>query len=145
MLCGKSTNALVKNVHKKALRSLYNDFNSSYDDLLEKGNHKTVHQLHIKKLVVKVYKCINGDCPEILKYFFVTNENINYNLRISNLLTLPKKYSTITYGLHSLKYRGSATWNSLPDSLKACNSVSVLKCKLKEYEIHCYCKLCLIK
>ena len=46
-------------------------------------------------MYIKVYKCINGDCPEILKYFFVTNENINYNLRISNLLTLPKKLSTI--------------------------------------------------
>ena len=48
MFCGKSTNVLVKNLHKKALRALHNDFNSSYDDLLEKGNHKTVHQLNIK-------------------------------------------------------------------------------------------------
>ena len=145
MFCGKTTNDLVRNVHKRALRALYNDFDSNYGDLLAKGNHKTIHELNVKKLIVKVYKCINGDCPEILKYIFVKNENINYNLRIKNLLILPKKSHTITYGLHSFKYRGSATWNSLSDSIKECKPVSVLNKKLKESKIVCSCKICVIK
>ena len=89
MFCGKASNDLVNSVHKRALRALYNDFESNYVDLLAKGNHKNIHELNVKKLSVKVYKCINRDCPEVLKNIFVKNENLNYNLRIKNLLTLP--------------------------------------------------------
>ena len=143
MFCGKTTNHLISRVHNRALKALYNDFDSSYTELLAKGNHKTVHDINLQKLIMKVYKCLNGDCPDILKDIFVKKQSLNYNLRISNLLELPKQCSTITYGLQTFRYRGSATWNTLPDDLKESGSISMLKKKLKDITIKCSCKICL--
>ena len=143
MFCGKSVNHRINRVHHRTLKALYNDFNSSYAQLLLKGNHKTLHQINLQKLIIKVYKCLKGECPQILSNIFVTNQSLSYNLRINNLLVLPKRCSTVTYGLQTFRYRGSATWNTLPDKLKESVSLSVLKERLKELSINCSCKICL--
>ena len=96
MFCGKTTNDKVNSVQKRALQALYNDFNSSYQDLLDKGSHLTIHEINKKYLLIEVYKCINKENPPFL----------NGGLRIKNLLSLPKTF-TKTWGLHSLAYRGS--------------------------------------
>ncbi len=140
-LChGKVAEKKINSIQKRALRAVYNDFNSSFHELLKKGSHEMIHQTNLKHLVVKVYECLRNETPEILHGIF--NEDISYhNLRINKLLKLPKT-NTITFGVHSFAYRGSATWNSLPDSYKDCINSSVLKSQLKGSTIDCSCKLC---
>ena len=43
MYCGKSANDNINRIQKRALRALYNDFTSSYNELLNKGNHERIH------------------------------------------------------------------------------------------------------
>ena len=141
MFCGKTADNNIYRVQKRALQALYNDFDSSYDALCLKGNHSKIHNVNIKHLLVEVYKSIHNESPAILCNFF-TKKSSNYNLRINNLLALPQT-STLTYGLHSFTYRGSITWNHLPDELKNSENSSIFKLKLKHVEhITCYCKLC---
>ena len=97
MFCGKTANNNINRVQKRALQALYNDFDSSYDALCLKGNHSKIHLVNIKHLLVEVYKSINGESPAILCNIF-TKKSTNYNLRINNLLALPKT-STLAYGL----------------------------------------------
>ena len=120
MFCGKTANANINNIQRKALQTLYNDFNSSYDDLLQKGNHLTIHDMNKCHLLVEVYKCIHNINPPFLNTF--EQKYTNRNLRIKNLLKLPKA-STKSWGLHSFSYRGSRSWNDLPDDIKELNSV----------------------
>ena len=47
---------------------------------------------------MKVYKCLNNESPEILDDIF-HRKTTYHNLRISNLLILPKT-NTLTYGIH---------------------------------------------
>ena len=96
----------------------------------------------LKQLIIKVFKCLNGESPEILNGIFA-RKNITHNLRINNLLKLPSNSNTITNGLHSFGFRGSATWNALPDDYKNCKSSSVLKQHLRNHNIKCSCKLCM--
>ena len=141
MFCGKTANNNINRVQKRALQALYNDFDSSYDALCLKGNHSKIHLVNIKHLLVEVYKSINGESPAILCNIF-TKKSTNYNLRINNLLALPKT-STLTYGLQSFSYRGSITWNHLPDELKDSENSSMFKSKLKNTSnFTCYCKVC---
>ena len=141
MFHGKSSNDAVNRVHRRGLRAVYNDFVSDYDTLLRKGNHQMIHQVNLKKMMLKVFKCIHNDGPALLNGMFTPKDDIYYNLRISNLLILPTCY-TQSYGLHSFQYRGSSTWNSLPDSLKTCKKAAILKHQLKMVYIKCSCKLC---
>ena len=88
MFHGKTTVNKVYMIKKRALRAVYNDFTSTYEQLLAKGNHDTIHQTNLKQLIVKVYKCLRKEVPEILHTIFNDGGNINYNLRINNLLIL---------------------------------------------------------
>ena len=36
MFCGKTANAKINNIQRKALQSLYDDFHSNYDELLQR-------------------------------------------------------------------------------------------------------------
>ncbi len=85
------------------------------------------------------------EVPTILGDIFTVKENVEHNLRINNLLKLPTKCSTQTYGLHSFHYRGCATWNALPDHFKTCDKSSKLKILLRSALIKCTCKICLVK
>ena len=55
MFCGKIINDKVNSIHKSVLQTLYNNFESSFQELLMKGNHLNVHELNIRHLLVEVY------------------------------------------------------------------------------------------
>jgi len=141
MFCGKSTNKFVERVQKKALRAVYNDYSSNYQSLLKRGNHSTIHEMNKESLLVEVFKCLNGENPPILSNIF-TYKNINYNLRRSNLLTLPRPNTN--YGLNSFKYRGSMAWNNLPDIYKNCRNSKDFKEKINHQKVvKCNCPICI--
>ena len=140
MFCGKTANNNIDRVQKRALQAVYNDFSSSQDTLRLKGNHLKIHIVNLKCLLVEVYKSLHDESPAILCNIFIRKPS-NYNLRINNLLVLPKT-STLTYGLHSFTYRGSMTWNHLPDELKFFENSSTFKTNLKNFNnLVCTCKL----
>ena len=74
MFCGKTTNDKVNSVQQRALQALYNEFNSSYQDLLDKGSHLTIHEINKKYLLIEVYKCINKENPPFLNGIFKSKE-----------------------------------------------------------------------
>ena len=140
MFHGKVVNERINRIHKRALRAVYNDFTSNYQQLLLKGNHVTVHQKNLKTLAVKTFKSAQGYSPKFINALF-TAKKVQYNHRIQNLLTLPKA-STITYGLHSFTYRACSTWNTINDDIKDSLFVSVFKREIKKLQIKCACKVC---
>ena len=137
---GKTVDKRINSIQKRSLRAIYDEFNLDLGQLLQKGNHVTVHHNNIRRLIIKVYQCLNNENPEILNGIFQRITS-HYGLRINNLLKLPRT-NTLTYGIDSFAYRGSTTWNMLPDYLKNCSSSSVLKHKLKGFIPRCSCKIC---
>ena len=136
MFCEKRANQLISRVHNGALKALYNDFDSRYTELLRK--------VIIKLYTILIYRNLSQKISlTFWKIFLSKKHSLNYNLRISNLLELPKQCSTITYGLQTFRYRGSATWNTLPDDINESGSISMLKKKLKDITIKFSCKSCL--
>ena len=142
MFCGKSFNEGIERVQRLALRATYNDYSSNYNDLLNKGNHLRIYEINKRKLLVEVYKCLNSINPIFLANLF-TQKPIRYGLRTSNLLILPNS-NTLTYGLKSIVYRGSMTWNNLPDQVKISKDLVQFKNKLEKFKvIKCTCHLCI--
>ena len=141
MFCGKTYNAGIDRVQRKALRATYNDYSSNNNDLLNNGNHLSIHEINKRKLLLEVFKCLSNINPIFLSNLF-TKKPMSYNLRTSNLLELPKS-KTLSYGLKSIRYRGSMAWNNLPDNLKSCKNVEQFKSRLKvQTVITCSCHLC---
>ena len=66
MFCGKVSNEKINKVQRKALRAVYNDYSSSFEALLNKGNHLPVHEMNKRSLLIEVFKCLNNLNPMFL-------------------------------------------------------------------------------
>ena len=58
MLCGKVANNDTNRTRKRALRILYDDFTSSFEELLLKANQCTIHRKNLQNLMVEVYSSL---------------------------------------------------------------------------------------
>ena len=125
MFCGKAANNRIKKLHKRALRVLHSNYTATFEDLLEKSKEVTVHCSNLQKLMIEIYECTNYIGPAVLTEFFTTKE-ISYDLRIKNLLQIPK-VKTSSYGQSSLSFRVSILWNTLSDSIKSAQNIKGFK------------------
>ena len=67
MFCNKSDMKLVIKVHKRALKTIYNNFLLSYNELLLLDNGLTIHDKHLQHLMTEIFKCLHNKSPQILK------------------------------------------------------------------------------
>ncbi len=70
----------MENVQKKPLRFVYNDFTSSYEELLAKGNHSTLYITRLRYIATEFYKCMDSLNPTYLKDM-VTTLNTEHTLK----------------------------------------------------------------
>ena len=141
MFCGKTSNNRINRLHKRALRVLHGDYTSTFEELLARSEELTIHCSKLQKLMVEIYECTNFISPSILSEFFATKE-ITYDLRIKNLLQVPK-VKTSSYGQNSLSFRGSILWNTLSDSIKSAQNTKQFKTMIKNWKgEQCRCNIC---
>ena len=117
MFCGKTTNKEINRAHKRALRILLRDYYAPFDELLVKNEEKAIHVQNFQMLIIEVYKSLNHQNPSFL-WGLLTRKEINYNLRIRDILTLPKAL-TASFSTNSISFRRSMLWNSTPDVIKS--------------------------
>ena len=60
MFCSRESNDKINRFHERSLRIVNNDFESSYEELLSKCNSLSVHDQHIHRLAIEIYKVANG-------------------------------------------------------------------------------------
>ena len=128
MLCGRKNVTKLEKLQERALRFVFKDNNSSYADLLKRGNFLSLSAYRIRNLGMEVFKCFHGMNPMYLNNLFCKQE-IKYDLRDKTLLEQPK-FSTKTYGYSSFKYYGSKLWNALPFEIKNTENYDEFKLRL---------------
>ena len=76
----KSINKTINNLHESALRLIYCDHSSNFQELLQRDNSVTTHQKTIQALAIMMYKVVNNIAPAIVSELF-SFSNVNYSLR----------------------------------------------------------------
>ena len=140
MFCRKGFYLKIQKIHHKTLKVIYQS-NNTYEELLELSETVSIHQRHLRFLVTDVQKSTSYLNPKFMSPFF-THKEIPYNLRKSQVLSLPPARSTY-YGTNSVHFRGSLIWNNLPSYIKSSRSVCEFKNNIKNFRnIDCSCLIC---
>ena len=63
-------NNKINRLHERTLRIVYNDYDSSFEQLLIKGNSFCVHHQNINRLTMEMYKTFNN-MTDVYNDFFV--------------------------------------------------------------------------
>ena len=128
MFHSRKQNHHINRIHERALRVVYKDYNSSFDELLEKDNHYKIHDRNLQKLVTEIFKVKMNLVPEIMKEVFEIVEGLQ---ALKNELKLKsRKIHSVRYGIEATSFVGARVWNSLPSDLKQCKSLELFKSKI---------------
>ncbi len=111
----------MENVQKRLLRNVYEDNESSYDELLLKSKLSTLEVQRYRFIATEVYKAVNKLTPIYIQELFEIKEQV-YNLR-DPIRTKVPKCSSVNYGLKSLRFLGNKIWNSQPINIKMSENV----------------------
>ena len=82
-----STNKLEK-IQKRALRFIYSDDSSTYNDLLKTASTEYLHVKRIKEMPCKVFQIVNSVAPTFIKNFNPLNCS-QYSLRKDKPAVVP--------------------------------------------------------
>ena len=141
MFHNRTANNRINSLHERALRIVYKDFNSSFQELLDKDNTVTIHHRNLQKLATEMYKVKNGISPVMMTCIFNEVHN-KYNLR-NNRIWSTHNVRTVNCGTETLSFRGPKTWELLPDSIKEAKSLKEFKTKVKVWKPEgCTCRVC---
>ena len=56
----------MEKVQERALRFVYEDFDSSYEDILQKTGLPSLHIRRMRLMAIEVFKILNEMCPPVL-------------------------------------------------------------------------------
>ena len=99
----------MENIQERALKFIYNENHSTYEELLAKSSLPSLIIRRIRTIAIETFKIINKETPQYL-HDLVTLKNNKYNFRYNNTAHIPT-VKTTRYGLNSFRYYASKTWN----------------------------------
>jgi len=124
------------------LRLLYNDSESTFEQLLSIDNTFTIHEANIQKLMTEMYKAKTHIGPSLLQDIFRDPLYRGPNLR-NRVHFIKPNIKTQKYGERSLEYFGTMIWDLLPPKIKEANSLEEFKLMIKYWKPNkCPCYLC---
>ena len=133
--CTEKNSKKIEKVQERALRFVYEDYNSSYDNLLKKAKVPSLQIRRMRTMALETFKIMNKLSPSCL-HSLVHLRNSKYYFRYNNILDIPQ-VRTSRYGKKTFKFAAATLWNSLPNHFRTENSFSV-DTKMKMRIIICY-------
>ena len=95
MLHSRSLNKRINKIHERALRLVYKDDISSFEELLTRDNSFTIHERNIQTLAIELYKIVNRLSPKIMDLIFPLKDKIRYP---NENIFITKTIKTVSWG-----------------------------------------------
>ena len=140
MFCSNTMNNKINHIHERALRLVYQDYTSTFEELLIKDKSLCFHHRNIHQVAIEMYKVKHDLSPPFMKDIF---SEIDRKTRSGNSFSRPN-VETVKRGDRSLRNFGPIVWNDMmPNSLKNCESLDKFKSSIKTWKPdNCPCELC---
>ena len=135
-------NNRINRLHERSLRLTYKDFNSTFQELLDKDKSVSIHQRNLQVFAIMLYKIKNNLSPEIVGEIFYANSQTHYDLRC-NLEFQTINVHTVRYGTESLLFMANKIWPLIPTTIKNSPTLESFKAAIKLWKTKdCPCRLC---
>ena len=132
MFHSRKLNNRINNIHERALRIVYRDYESTFQQLLKQNKSVSIHQRNLQILATEIFKTKNGLNPVIMENVF-NFKNLAYNFRNAETLNR-SNVSSVKYGTETISSLGAKIWKILPNHYKELTSLSTLKSKIKNWK-----------
>ena len=140
MFYSRKLNNRINKLQERALRLVYEDNISSFNELLDRDESYTIHTRNIQSLAIELYKVMNGLSPEIMKKVFPLNPNKKYPCD-NDFAT--RNVKNVGSGTETLAHLGPKIWSILPDRIKKCKSLYLFRKEIRKWKPDkCPCRLC---
>ena len=137
--CSKAATKKIEKIQERCLRIIQNDYQSSYETLLQKSKTTTMEIKRLRTLAIEVYKTLNDLNPEFMKELFHNSELLNHR---NHNLYVPHR-NTVRFGDKSLRCLAPHIWNSLSETVKSATTLNQFKKLIKLwFGPECKCSLC---
>ena len=133
MFCSRKSNNKINRLHERALRIVYNDFETTYEELLSHDNSFSIHDQNIYRLAAEIYKVANDLSVGDFKNLFDFKDKYTLHIPLVN---------TELKGKNSIRYFGAVIWNAIPHNIKTATSLKAFKNRIKFWKPECSCRLC---
>ena len=139
--CSKTNTDKMEKLQYRALRLVYSDFDSSYEELLKRANMNTLTLTRILKIALETFKILKNLSPSYI-LDLVKFKSTNYSFRYQNLAELPR-VNTESYGRKSFRNEAAHVWNSLPNELRTTTDFKEFGRLIRTWEgTSCKCSMC---
>ena len=118
----RKLNNHINRIHERALRIVYQDHNSTFEELLAKDGSFKIHDRNLQRLLIEIFQVKMKLAPEIMNEVFVIIES-PYPLR-NELRFKLRNIRTVRYGIEAAAFVGSRIWSYMPSELKESTSLN---------------------
>ena len=100
----------INRIHERVLRIVYQDHNSTFEELLAKDGSFQIHDRNLQRLLIEIFKVKMKLAPEIMNKVFDIIES-PYPL-INELRFKSRNIRSVRYGIETAAFVGSKIWSS---------------------------------
>lgn len=130
--CKASDRRKLERVQERGLRAVFKDKQSCYEELLTKANIPSLYNRRLQDIAIFMYKIKHKLLSERLCNLFQLDSGL-YNLRKREFVQ--PRFSSVTYGKHSLRYLGPKLWNDLTPRLRNLPSLKQFKNVIRDRDL----------
>ena len=143
MFHSRRLNKGTNHIHERALRIFYKDFKSSIQELLIEDNSLNIYHSNLQKLVIEIFRVINGLSLEFMNNVLEIIEKPYFLQTTSHFRS--RSIRATKHGIEKPSYLGSKLWNLVPNEYQTIKSFADFKAETKtSFPEDCPSRLCKI-
>ena len=133
----------MEKIHERALKFVTDDYDSSYETLLNTTEMANMRVRQMQNLCIEIYKTLADMNPPYMQELFERSSS-SYSTRRPYDLTIPRVNQT-SFGSRSIKFEEAKLWNHLPRNIKSADNLSAFKQLINNWMgPSCGCSYCLL-
>ena len=141
MCHSRTLNNKINKLHERALRLVYDDRQSTFEELLNIDKSVTIHHRNLQVLAAELYKVHHGLAPELMNDIFKKG-NVTHNFRKSST-SETRNIKSVYYGSETISFIGPKIWELLPSNINNSEDLNIIKSNIKSWKPeNCPCRFC---